>query len=157
MEAGFNSGAFAQIINSLVFVSTRRRKSSRNRPLPRKQALATKRGRIEILTRQIPDRSDAEIEASATKVKIKAEETKQMSDMENRDDLIQQYLEDYIPKGRREEIEHLAADVANGASSRRTFLTRAGSLGIAATAASSSTFGKRRFRHPDNLDCKSAW
>ena len=59
-----------------------------------------------------------------------------MSDMENRNDLIQQYLEDFIPKGRREEIEHLAAGVVNGASSRRTFLTRAGSLGIGATAAS---------------------
>ena len=59
-----------------------------------------------------------------------------MSDVENRNDLTQQYLEDFIPKGRREEIEHLAAGVANGVSSRRTFLTRAGSLGIGATAAS---------------------
>ncbi len=59
-----------------------------------------------------------------------------MSDTENRDDLVQQYLEDFIPKGRRAEIEHLAEDVVKGATSRRSFLTRAGSLGVGATAAS---------------------
>jgi ABC-type glucose/galactose transport system permease subunit len=59
-----------------------------------------------------------------------------MDERTSRDDLVQQYLEDSIPKGRRAEIEHLAGEVAKGGSSRRDFLTRAASLGIGATAAS---------------------
>ena len=54
-----------------------------------------------------------------------------MGEKTGRDDLVQQYLEDFIPRGRRTELEHLASEVANRGSSRRGFLTRAGSLGIA--------------------------
>jgi len=59
-----------------------------------------------------------------------------MGEKTSRDDLVQQYVEDFIPRGRGNELEHLASEVANRGSSRRGFLTRAGSLGIGATAAS---------------------
>jgi ABC-type sugar transport system substrate-binding protein len=64
-----------------------------------------------------------------------------MSETQNRDQLVEQYLEDFIPKGYRGELEHLAAKVARGASSRRSFLTRAGSLGIGAAAGSTILTG----------------
>ena len=64
-----------------------------------------------------------------------------MSKTEDQDQLVEQYLEDLIPKGYRGEIEHLAAKVAKGASSRRSFLTRAGSLGIGAAAGSTILTG----------------
>ena len=59
-----------------------------------------------------------------------------MGENTSRDDLIQQYLEDFIPRERRAELEHLAGRVAKGGCSRRDFMTRAGTLGIGATAAS---------------------
>jgi ABC-type sugar transport system substrate-binding protein len=64
-----------------------------------------------------------------------------MSKTEDQDQLIEQYLEDFIPKGYRGELEHLAAKVAKAASNRRSFLTRAGSLGIGAAAGSTILTG----------------
>lgn len=57
-----------------------------------------------------------------------------MGEHQAREDLTQQYLEEFIPKGRQSDVEHLAGEVARGALSRRGFLSRTSSIGIGATA-----------------------
>ncbi|HEY1778920.1 MAG TPA: hypothetical protein VGG79_00505 [Roseiarcus sp.] len=64
-----------------------------------------------------------------------------MSKTEDRDQLIGQYLEDFIPEGYRGELEHLSTKAVKGTASRRSFLTRAGSLGIGAAASSTILTG----------------
>jgi hypothetical protein len=61
-----------------------------------------------------------------------------MSEQGTEDETIGQYLEDFVPKADRNELENLAGKVANGLSTRRSFMTRATTLGMGAVAASTA-------------------
>ena len=50
-------------------------------------------------------------------------------------DHVQQYLEDHVPPRHRAEIEDLAAEVGRGGVSRRSFLSRAGAMGLTTAVA----------------------
>lgn len=61
-----------------------------------------------------------------------------MSENGTQDELIGQYLEDFVPRADRNKLEHLGGEVANGLATRRSFMTRATTLGMGAGAASTA-------------------